>query len=140
MDQLVKEFNLWGIASLAVMVVLGVAFTRKILTLSFIMPWLKPEKTKKGSSKTVKYSGRFAEFYNEVGLYLFPYIFATGFAFIRSEFLFGKLETYGGKLALAFLVATFSGLIVKAVKKSVPGLFGQKVETEDVIVGPPVSS
>lgn len=139
MDQLVKEFSLLGIAAMAVMVVLGVAFTRKILTLSFVMPWLKPDRRKVGNEKRVKYVNRFAEFYNEVGLYLLPYVFAAGFAFINSKFLFGDVSTYGGKLFLAFLVATFSGLIVKAVKKGVPGLFGQKVETEDVIVGPPVS-
>jgi hypothetical protein len=140
MGELVYGVTIWGIGALAVMVVLGVAFTRKCLTLSFVMPWLKPKRTKSkdGKTKKVVYATKFAEFYNEVLLYAMPYPFAAAFSFINSEFIFGTIPSYGGKLFFAFLVGTFSGLIVKAVKKSVPGLFGQTVE-DDTTVGPPVS-
>ena len=141
MGVLVLGLTVWGIGALAVMVVLAVAFLRKCLTLSFVMPWLKPDKTKSkdGKTKKVTYANRFAEVYNEVLLYAMPYPFAALFAISDNSFVFGELESYTGRLFFAFLVGTFSGLIVKGVKKAVPGLFGQKVETEDVVVGPPVS-
>lgn len=140
MGELVFGLTIWGIGALAVMVVLGVAFTRKCLTLSFVMPWLKPKRTKSkdGKTKKVTYANKFAEVYNEVLLYAMPYPFAALFAISDNSFVFGELEGYVGRLFYAFLVGTFSGLIVKAVKKSVPGLFGQKVE-DDTTVGPPVS-
>ena len=126
MDQLVKEFSMVGIAALAVMIVVSMALIRKVL--SFVYPELLPIKKVVSGEKRVWYVNRVAEFYNEVGLYFIPYLLAAGFAFIKAPFLYGAIATYGGRFFMAALVATFSGLIVKCVKKKLPAAFGTKIE------------
>jgi hypothetical protein len=128
MMDLLNEFNPWGLASMAVAVVVATAFTRKALT--FFFPTLRVVKSKDGLQTITRYSSRVGEFYHEIGLYLLPYLLAPLLALSKSTFLFGDIDRYGGKLVFALLVVTFSGLFVKIIKKKLPGLFGVEL-TED---------
>lgn len=131
MDQLFQDFTVIGLASLAVMIVVAVGLTRKALT--FFFPVLIPVRTlgEDKHSYSVKYLSKWSRFYNELFLYVLPYIWAALFALVKSDFIYGKITTYGGRLFLAFLIATFSATIFKAVKKSIPKSFGTEVATTD---------
>ena len=140
MDKLVEGFNLLGIASLAVVIVVVVAATRRIL--EFFFPVLETKETSveveqrkggegtyKAPAKVVVFKSKAARFYKEVVLYLLPHFYACLFAIPNVEFIYGpSAQTYGGRVFMALLVATFSGLFYKSVKKAIPGLFGVTVE------------
>lgn len=123
--------TLIGLASLAVMVVVAVGLTRKVLT--FFLPVLVPVRSLSADKRTqvTTYLNKWARFYNELFLYVLPYLWAALFAMVKSEFIYGKIATYSGRLFLAFLVATFSATIFKAAKKSIPKSFGVDVAAVD---------
>jgi hypothetical protein len=130
MDQIAQQFNLLGLAALAVMVVVLSTFTRKALELA--MPWLVKEESQGPNIKVVRFQdGVGVHFYNELGLYLIPYVWAAVAAITKSEFLFGDVDSYIGRLFLSVFVATFSALFYKSVKKKIPTLFGVTVEDND---------
>ena len=128
MDLSTEDINKWGVAALAVTIVVFTALLRK--TLTFLFPALRVSKCKDGLQVTTSYVSRWGEFYHEIGLYLLPYLLAPILALSKSTFLFGKIDRYGGKLVFVFLVATFSGLLVKIIKKKIPALFGVEVIDE----------
>jgi hypothetical protein len=131
MDQLFQDFSILGLAALAVMIVVAVGMTRKVLT--FFFPVLVPVRTIGADKLTYKstYLNKWARFYNELFLYALPYVWAALLALVKSEFIYGKIATYGGRLFMAFFIATFSATIFKAVKKSIPKSFGTEVATSD---------
>jgi len=152
MDKLIEGFSLLGIASLAVVIVVVVAATRRVLEFAF--PALQTKESTveveqkaeggkgpyRSPAKVVVFKSQAARFYKEVGLYLMPYFYACLFAIPNIEFVYGpSAETYGGRVFMALLVATFSGLFYKSVKKAIPGLFGVTVEnvSEKVFSIPP---
>jgi hypothetical protein len=135
MDQLIKDFSLLGLASLAVMTVVSVALTRRVLELAF--PWLAVDKQRSEKVTVVTYVNRFAKVYNELVLYLLPYLWAAVFALAQTDFLFGQIGTYTGRLFLAFMVATFSQLFYKSAKQAVPKLFGVTVDADDLVLSIP---
>jgi hypothetical protein len=151
MDKLIEGFSLLGIASLAVVIVVVVAATRRVLEFAFPVLQTKestvkveqPEDGKgpyRSRAKVVVFKSQAARFYKEVVLYLMPHLYACLFAIPNIEFIYGKsAETYGGRVFMALLVATFSGLFYKSVKKAIPGLFGVTVESasEKVFSIPP---
>ena len=110
MDELVKEFSFWGTMALAVMCYVATFFTRSILTTA--MPWLEPVK-KDGKES---YTCGWARWYNKVFLYAIPVTFGLAFAFIPSKFLFGGIDTIGGKMFWGGMLGWFSALIYKGVK------------------------
>lgn len=134
MDQLPNELSILGLCCLAVMTVVVVAFTRKLLT--FFFPSLEPIKMVDVQAKTyaVRYGSSVARFYNELGLYLLPYVWAAIFALATNEFLFGQVRTYVGRLFLSFMVATFSATFFRAVKKSIPHKLGVEVAVADTVL------
>lgn len=130
MDNLIKDFNLLGLASLAVAIVVLVAFTRRLVEL--LVPSLVKKEVTSAKQKMTEYTHQWSRFYNELILYLLPYIWAGLLAIPNIEFVFqGAGTSYAGRALLACLVATFSGLFYKSVKKSIPALFGVQVETSD---------
>lgn len=133
MDTLIQDFNLLGLASLAVMIVVVVGLTRRMIT--FFVPSFVPLKMADVAAKTyaVKYSSSAAQFYNEIGVYLMPYAWAAIFALVKSSFIFGKVDTYSGRLFLSFFIATFSATIFRAVKKSLPKPLGVEVKENDTV-------
>ena len=135
MDNLLKEFSLLGIASLAVGIVVIGALIRKALEL--FIPSLKKIEVKNSSQKATAFPNKWSKFYNELGLYLLPYMIGAGLAAIKTSFVFGTIDTYGGRLVFSLLVASFSGLFYKALKKYIPGLFGVQVEADDAVLSVP---
>lgn len=134
MDNLAEQISLWGVVSLAVTAVVFSAFVRKLLAFAF--PSLRVTRKKDGLQTITVYASRCGEFYHEIGLYLIPYILAPLFALSKSTFLFGSVDRYGGKLLYAFLAVTFSGLLVKVVKKKLPALFGVELADDSPLALP----
>lgn len=116
-----------GLASLAVMVVVAVALTKRVLLFAF--PTLNVTEAISNNTRTVSYQHTWARFYNEVFLYFVPYLWAALFALSKSEFMYGKVKTYTARLFLSFLVATFSALVFKSMKRAVPKLFGVEISS-----------
>lgn len=133
MDQLLQSFSILGLAALAVMIVVAVGMTRKVIT--YFFPVLIPMKHMDVQAHWygVTYLNKWARFYNELFLYALPYMWAAVFAIVRSDFVYGPVNTYGGRLFLAFLIATFSATIFKAMKKSLPKSFGVDVSVSDTV-------
>jgi hypothetical protein len=122
MDELVKEFSLWGTLALAVMTYIATFFTRRILETA--MPWLAKKADENASDIT--YVNKWARWYNKVLLYAIPVVFGLAWAFIPSKFLFGGIETIGGKLFWGATVGWFSGLFYKLIKATIVAIFAQK--------------
>jgi len=106
MDDLLKNLSIPGVLALAVMVVIAVFFTRRIVEL--IWPHLK---------KKNPYVTKFSQWYNQVVLYAIPLAYGALFALIPSKFLFGDVEDFFGKLFASCTVAWFSGFLYKVFKK-----------------------
>lgn len=132
MDNLLAEFSLLGVCSLAVAIVVISSLVRKALEL--IWPWLAKTEVTSATQKVADYTNQVARFYNELGLYVLPYVIGSLIAIGKITFVFGAIDTYGGRWIFAMLVATFSALFYKSIKKAIPGLLGVQVETSDKIL------
>jgi len=140
MDTFLKDFSLIGVCSLAVALVVATALIRKIMELA--LPVLvKTEVYVTKTHKVTKYQNGWARVYNELFLYLLPYILGALIALSKTAFIFGSIEKYTGRLIFSVLVATFSGIFYKSVKKSIPRLFGLQEESDDSsdVLGTPPS-
>lgn len=131
MDNLLAEFSLIGICALAVAIVVVSGLIRKALEL--IWPWLVKTEVASVKQKGVEYQNQAARFYNELGLYILPYVVGSLLALIQTSFVYSDIESYGGRWIFSMLVATFSALFYKSIKKAIPGLLGVQVETSDKI-------
>lgn len=131
MDNLLAEFSLIGICALAVAIVVVSGLIRKALEL--IWPWLTKQEVASVKQKGVEYQNQVARFYNELGLYILPYVVGSLLALIQTSFVYSDIESYGGRWIFSMLVATFSALFYKSIKKVIPGLLGVQVETSDKI-------
>lgn len=120
MDDLVKDFSLWGLLSLATMCYVGTFFTRRILTTA--MPWLEPV-TKDGKET---YTCGWARWYNKVLLYAIPVVLGLLFALIPSKFLFGEIDSFGGKLFFSGTIGWFSSMLYKLFRVTITTIFAQK--------------
>lgn len=132
MDNLIQEFSLLGICSLAVAINVLCALIRRALEL--FLPFLAKAEISAKKQKVVEYSNRWARAYNELGLYLLPYLVGSTIAVFKISFVFGALDSYGGRWIFSMLVATFSALFYKSIKKALPGLLGVQVETSDKVL------
>lgn len=130
MDSILKDFSLLGISSLAVALVVMTALIRKIIELSW-PSLVKREVRLDDTCKVTKYTSNWARLYNELFLYLLPYILSAIIALTNTEFIFGTISNYIGRLVFSVLVATFSGIFYKSVKKSIPRLFGLQDDPAD---------
>lgn len=135
MDNLIAEFSLLGIASLAVAINVICALFRK--TVELIIPSLAKQEVVSAKQKAVEYKNQWARFYNELFLYTLPYLVGSTIAIFKIAFVFGSIGTYGGRWIFSMLVATFAALFYKAIKKAIPGLLGVQVETDDTILNLP---
>lgn len=135
MDNLLAEFSLIGICSLAVAVNVLCTLLRRALELFF--PFLVKKEVTAVTQKVVDYSNRWARVYNELGLYLLPYLVGSSIAAFDISFVFGDIDTYGGRWIFSMLVATFASLLYKALKKAIPGMLGVQVETGDKVLTVP---
>lgn len=132
MTDLLEGFSLLGLASLAITIVVLVGFTRKLV--SFFVPSMKKKEVTAAKQRVVEYEHQVARFYNEIGLYFMPYLYACLLAIPEIQFVYGEADGYAGRAVLGLLVATFSGLFYKSVKKSIPGMFGVEVATSNKLV------
>jgi hypothetical protein len=135
MDNLLKDFSLLGISALAVTIFVLSAFVRRAIEMA--LPELVKDERKAVNSKLTLYSGKFAYWYNEFILYLLPYLVASLLAIGKVSFIYGDIGTYTGRFFFAMLVATFSALIYKGVKKAIPALFGVVVEDDNQVLPTP---
>jgi hypothetical protein len=132
MNNLLAEFSLLGVCALAVAIVVLSALVRK--TLELIWPWLSKVEVVSKQQRVAEYHNQVARFYNELGLYVLPYVIGSLIAIGKITFVFGSIETYAGRWIFSMLVATFSALFYKSIKKAIPGLLGVQVETSDKIL------
>ena len=134
MDQLTKEFNLLGLACLAVAIVVVVGFTRKFITF-FLPSWVPVQNLVLGPDNIKVYStiykSEVAHFYNEIGVFLLPYAWAALLAVPKVTFIFGNVGTYIGRFFLSVFVATFSASIFRIVKKLLPKAYGVEMPMMD---------
>jgi hypothetical protein len=135
MDNLLKDFSLVGLVSLAVMTVVCSALFRRVIELA--IPSLVKVERKTANGKVTTYKSELSRWYNEFVLYMIPYVCAALFAISKTQFLFGEINTYVGRMFLAVMVATFSAMVYKAVKKAIPGMFGVQVDSNDDVLSPP---
>lgn len=130
MDELIREFSLWGTLALATMCYVATFFTRRVLTTA--LPWLEP--FKKDGKET--YTCGWSRWYNKVVLYAIPVAFGVAWAFLPSKFLFGDIDTLWGKLFWGGTVGWFSSLLYKLAKGTITTIFatkfGVRYELKDV--------
>ena len=120
MDDLLKNFSIPGTIALAVMVVIAVFFTRRIVELKW--PHLK---------KKNPYVTKFSQWYNQVVLYALPLGWGAVYAFIPSKFIWGDVEGYFSKLFVACTIAWFSGFLYKVFKKLILKQYDVDVKIPD---------
>jgi hypothetical protein len=126
MEPILKSFTLVGIASLAVAIWFLVSFSKRAIALSF--PKLRKVQAVSKTSNTILYQTPFSRTYNELLIYLFPYVWALLLAIPKIDFVYATADGYGGRALFGCLVATFAGLVYKCFRKAIPKLFGVDVE------------
>lgn len=129
MDNLLENFTLLGVAALAVVIVIISTLSRKVVELA--LPELVKDERRTSTTKVTIYSSKLAAWYNELLLYLLPYLVASLIAVLKVPFIYGDLDSYTGRFFFSMLIATASAGIYKGVKKSLPGLFGVSVDDAD---------
>jgi len=122
MESILQSFTLLGIGSLAVAIVVLVAFSKRALALA--LPQLKKAQSVSKTSNTITYQTSFARLYNELLLYLLPYGWALLLAVPKIDFVYATADGYGGRALFGCLVATFASLIYKSFRKTIPKMFG----------------
>jgi Na+/H+ antiporter NhaA len=108
-DEITKEISLAGLAVIVIACVALTKIVRKIVETS-IPAWRKkadenhPDKT---------YATNMSRWWNQVILYVIPVTIGLLLGFIKSEFIFGKIDTLSGKMFYGASVGWMSGFLVK---------------------------
>jgi len=131
MDKLIEGFSLLGLVSMAVGIVVLSALVRRLLEL--VVPSLVKDEliNVKAGTKTTQYGSELSRWYNELFLYVLPYLVGSLIALSKAEFLFGIISTYMGRFILSMMVATFSAMVYKTVRKAIPNFFGVSIDADD---------
>jgi len=135
MSEIQEHLLRMGALALVMMTVAATFFTRRIV--EGIWPHLKKSESlikgdESGESprvRTLTYDNPMARWWNEAILYAVPLVYGFAWSFVDLEFLYGKIEGYGGRLFFALSLAWASTFLWKVIKKAVPKLFGVTVES-----------
>lgn len=133
MDELINPTTMMAAAALSVAVIFTTTLIRKVV--STFAPWLGKTEVTGTLGKRVEYGSTASRVYNELVLYVLPYLVSALWAIPDLPYLHADINTFGGRLLLSFLVAAFSGLFYKSVKKAIPRFFGVTVEDDESTVG-----
>lgn len=121
MEQILAQVLRPGTFVVAVAVVIATFFIKRIAELTH--PKLKKTKQVGGEGKEViratAYANKLSLWWNEVILYAIPVLVGALFALSSSEFLFGDIDTVGGKAMFSAGVGWFSGFFYKIFRKLV---------------------
>jgi len=111
MEEVTSQVARAGTMAIAVAVFVVTFFTRRVIEI--LVPSLR-----QGTTTTV-YSTRLQLWWNSVILYAIPVLYGSLAAFIKSDWLFGQIDTIGGKILFGGGVGWFASFLYKVFRKAV---------------------
>lgn len=117
-----------GTLVLGILVVIASSFVRKVLETAF--PDIKQKADE--DDPAASYGNKWARWYNKVFVYYFPVVLGGLSGLINEPFLFGTIDTMGGRVLFGMVVAWFCRDIYKGVR----GVLSSFAKKQGVDLGP----
>lgn len=123
MEEILSQVLRPGTFAIAVAIVIATFFTKRIAELAYPKLRTSSKGVIVGSDKEVvretTYPNKLSMWWNEVVLYAIPVLFGALFALSKSDFLYGGIDSFGGKVLFSAGVGWFSSFFYKIFRKLV---------------------